>query len=179
MIKALIAAACVAAVIAPANSGLDKGESVTPFHPNHVTGAHKGTDACPPCTYGNLPQIQVWVNKDDAKNVETIVKTLDTAMVSNKDKKLKAFVIFVDADGAKHQSEIAAIADKQKAKDVMLAYISPDNEAVSAYKVNVADDVKNTVMLYRNRTVTAKHVNFVADEKGLTELQKDIADLVK
>jgi len=30
------------------NSGLNVGEGVTPFHPQHVTGPHKGTDACPP-----------------------------------------------------------------------------------------------------------------------------------
>jgi hypothetical protein len=177
MLKAILGLALIAGV--GANSGLDKGELVTPFHPTHVTGAHKGTDACPPCTYGMLPQIQVWVNKDNGKNVEKIVKTLDEAMVANKDKKLKAFVIFVDKDGAKHEAEIASIAENQKAKDVMLAHISPDNEAVSAYKVNTSADVKNTVMLYRNRAVTAKHVNFVADEKGLATLKADISELLK
>ena len=30
------------------DSGLNVGEGVTPFHPQHVTGPHKGTDACPP-----------------------------------------------------------------------------------------------------------------------------------
>lgn len=47
MLKALIGMACVAAVLGP-KSGLEVGDGVTPFHPHHVTGPHKGTDACPP-----------------------------------------------------------------------------------------------------------------------------------
>jgi hypothetical protein len=46
MLKSLLVVAAFAA-FAPA-SGLKIGEGVTPFHPQHVTGAHKGTDACPP-----------------------------------------------------------------------------------------------------------------------------------
>lgn len=49
MINLLIAAAVVTATFSfKADSGLSVGDSVTPFHPQHVTGPNKGTDACPP-----------------------------------------------------------------------------------------------------------------------------------
>jgi hypothetical protein len=47
MLKTLIGAAIAACAFAPV-SGLNVGEMVTPFHPQHVTGPLKGTDACPP-----------------------------------------------------------------------------------------------------------------------------------
>lgn len=47
MLKTLLGAAFLAATLVP-DSGLNVGEMVTPFHPLHVTGPHKGTDACPP-----------------------------------------------------------------------------------------------------------------------------------
>ena len=47
MMKAILGAAFLGIAFAP-TSGLNVGEYVTPFHPKHVTGPHKGTDACPP-----------------------------------------------------------------------------------------------------------------------------------
>jgi hypothetical protein len=47
MLKTLLGVAFLASAFAP-DSGLNVGELVTPFHPQHVTGPHKGTDACPP-----------------------------------------------------------------------------------------------------------------------------------
>lgn len=49
MLKLLIAAAAATSLFTTtADSGLSVGEVVTPFHPQHVTGPDKGTDACPP-----------------------------------------------------------------------------------------------------------------------------------
>jgi hypothetical protein len=48
MLKTLLAATALATAGFALDSGLNPGEMVTPFHPRHVTGPHKGTDACPP-----------------------------------------------------------------------------------------------------------------------------------
>ena len=126
-----------------------------------------------------MPQIQVWINNDKPENVEKLVKTLDDSVIAHKEQKLKAFVIVVTDDSKKADADLTALADKQKANEICLAYIEPKNEAVGYYKVNLDPEVKNTVMLYRHKVVTAKQVNVVADEKGLASLQKDIADLIK
>lgn len=47
MITTLLGVVAASAFIGP-TSGLKAGEWVTPFHPYHVTGPDKGTDACPP-----------------------------------------------------------------------------------------------------------------------------------
>lgn len=124
-----------------------------------------------------MPQIQVWINKDDSNNVAKLVKQLNGAMLANKDKKLKAFFIFLGDE--KLSPALTAIAEKANANDVCLAYLSPKDEAIKAYKVNLDPAVKNTVMLYKRRTVTSKIVNLVADEKGSAQLDSAIADLLK
>jgi hypothetical protein len=126
-----------------------------------------------------LPQIQVWINNDKPENVEKLVKTLNEAMVANKNKKLKIFAIFLDGSKEKMEPMLTKLAEKAKAPDMSLTYISPKDDAIKAYKINLDPEVKNTVLLYRDRTVTANIVNLVADEKGLDALSKSITDLVK
>lgn len=74
---------------------------------------------------------------------------------------------------------MTSIAEKTKSNETCLATLSPSDSGVRAYKVNIVPEVKNTVMLYRNRKVETKYVNFVADEKGLSTLKTDLAKLVK
>ena len=126
-----------------------------------------------------MPQIQVWINNDDPANVEKLVKTLNDAMISNKDKRLKAFFIFVDDSGSKIEPKLTAIAEKTKSEAVCLAYLSSKDHGVRAYKVKVDPEVKNTIMLYRNKTIISNHVNVVADEKGLATLSAAVSDLLK
>lgn len=126
-----------------------------------------------------MPQIQVWINNDDPANVEKLVKTLNDAMASHKDQKLKAFMIFLSDDKKAMESKLTAIADKTKSQDICLAYISPKDEAIEAYKVNVDPSVKNTVMVYKRKRITTKEVNLVADEKGMKTLQAAIDDVLK
>jgi len=126
-----------------------------------------------------VPQIQVWINNDNSANIEKLVKTLNDAVVANKGKSLKAFFIFVDATGKKIEPRLAEIAKKTNSQDVALAYLSPKDYAVNAYKVNLDPSVKNTIMLYRNKRVTETKVNLVADEKGLADLKSAIKNLVK
>ncbi|HSI72485.1 MAG TPA: hypothetical protein VK934_04855 [Fimbriimonas sp.] len=155
-------------------SGLKVGEMVSAFHPTHVTGPLKGTSDCPPCTFGARPQVQVWINQDETKNIVMISKLLEKEMEENKASELKAFVIVL-TDTPKETAELlSAIGDRIKAKNVALAYLSKKDAAVSDYKVNVANDVKNTVFVYRNKKVSEKFVNLKADEKGLTELSQAI-----
>lgn len=188
MIKKFVGAAVLVAAVSAAafafttkvDSGLKVGEMVSAFHPNHVSGPHKGTDACPPCTYGNSPQVQVWVNGDDSKNVEAIAKLLDKRVGEWKTSKVKAFMIFV-TDGANKTATTKKIEDivaKSGAK-IPMAWIDKTNEAISDYKVNTGADVKNTVMVYKGRAITTKFVNLKADDKGLAELNTAIDGITK
>lgn len=188
MIKKLFGAATLVAALSisvmaftgGADSGLKVGESVTAFHPHHIVGPHKGTDACPPCTYGVLPAVQVWINGDDLKNVEGITKLLNER-VGNWDKsKFKAFVIVVSDPSKKAAAvkEIETIASRTNSK-IPIAWIEKNNDAIGAYKVNTNAAVKNTIIVYKDMKVQSKFVNLKADAKGLAELNTAISGVAK
>ena len=155
-------------------SGLRVGETVTPFHPTHVTGPLKGTDKCPPCTYGARPQVQVWMNGDDTKNLVYITRMLDREMKTKAKSELQAFVIVLTDTPEETAKLLAAVADRVGTKDVSLAYLSRKDAAISAYKVSLSPDVKNTVFVYRDKKVSEKFVNLKGDEQGLADLGKAI-----
>ncbi|MGI8923843.1 MAG: hypothetical protein ACR2HJ_07360 [Fimbriimonadales bacterium] len=57
-----------------------------------MSGPDKGTKNCPPCTYGNRPAVQVWVNGDDMKIVNSIAKLLHESVEANKAAELKGYL---------------------------------------------------------------------------------------
>jgi len=160
-------------------SGLNPGENVTPFHPTHVSGPLAGKKACFPCTFQNRPQVQVWVNGDDAKNVTAIATELQKQIDANKKSEFKAMVVWVTNDEAGATETIKNLVAKTGAKDVALSILPKGDEAVTAYKVNLSNDVKNTVFAYKNWKVEAKMVNLKSDAKGLAALDGAIDKLVK
>jgi hypothetical protein len=176
-----LAASALSVAAFAADSGLKVGEMVSAFHPKHVAGPHKGTDACPPCTYGNLPMVQVWVNGDDMGNVLEISKTLEKAVEAKKRSQFKAFVIVL-TDKAKSKETAAALeaaAAKAGFNDLAVAYLSKDDHAIKDYKVNTAADVKNTIFVYKDRTVQTKFVNLKGDKAGLSSLNTAIDKIAK
>lgn len=180
--KGIFASLGVAALVLPAmaamvNSGLAVGEMVTPFHPTHVAGPDKGTDTCPPCKYGALPAVQVWVNTDDEANVAAIAKSLSSEVKSSKSD-LKSFVIKLthcDACVASTKD----LAASTKLTNIGIAHLSSKDEAVKNYKVNTDSSVKNTVFVYKDRKVVAKFVNLKGDKAGLGQLHAAIAKASK
>ncbi|MBA3726154.1 MAG: hypothetical protein H0W86_06800 [Armatimonadetes bacterium] len=147
------------------DSGLSVGEITTPFHPTHVSGPDKGTKNCPPCTYGNRPAVRVWVNGDDSKNVASIAKLLHESVEGNMASEFKGFVIFLSG-----QADAEALAKETGYEDIASTFIAKDSKAVAAYKINLDPEVKNTILVYKDKKVSAKFVNFVADKNGLAEL---------
>lgn len=187
MIKKFVGAAVLVAAVSvtafalnSVDSGLKVGDFVSAFHPTHVAGPFKGTDTCLPCTYGKMPQVQVWVNGDDEKNVEAIAKLLEKRTGEWKKSNLKTLVIFV-TDGANKAAtakKIEAIAPRV-GNNVAMAHIDKGNEAIEQYAINTAATVKNTILVYKDMKVQTKFVNLKADEKGLGELNTAINGITK
>ncbi|MFM9873498.1 MAG: hypothetical protein ACKVQS_08555 [Fimbriimonadaceae bacterium] len=172
-----IAALALPALASAPESGLNVGEMVSAFHPTHVAGPLKGTDGCPPCTYGNRPMVQVWHNHDSEENLEAVVKYLD-GKVANSKHEFKAFTIrvtFCDKCVAEDTEFAKQFGDTK----VGIAHISSTDQAIADYKYSLKDDVKNTIFVYKNRKVAAKFVNFKADKAGLKALDAAIAGVDK
>lgn len=153
-------------------SGLEVGESVTPFHPTHLSGPDKGTDTCPPCKYGARPAVQVWNNGDTAKNLNAIAKVVSEEVADSK-ADLKGFVVNLTMctgceDKAKGASATAP-------SNIGYTILKNTDGAIKNYKVNIAAEMKNTVFVYKNKKVVAKFVNLEANEQGIAGLRAAIS----
>jgi hypothetical protein len=185
MKRTAILGATVAALALPAlaglNSGLKPGQQITPFHPKHLAGPLAGTDKCFPCTFGNRPQVQVWVNNDDPKNVTALARDLSKAMTTYQGKEFKALVVFITtpATAAKTEATVREIAKSPDVKNVAMAVVDSKHEAVTNYSINTAANVKNTVFAYKDWTVANTFVNLTGDAKGLGALNTAIAKVAK
>jgi protocatechuate 3,4-dioxygenase beta subunit len=164
-------------------SGVDKGALLAAFHPTHVTGADRNTDTCPVCNYPTNPAVQVWINKDDTKNIVTIAETLEKATTANADKKMKAFIVFINPDKASKAEmtqRLDKLAGEAKLKNVALVYLpGPNDEAVGEYHINTNPSIKNTVFVYKARQVDTKFINFVANKQGQEALNAAIKTVVQ
>lgn len=173
-----LAVVAAAAFALGATSGLDKGENVTPFHPKHIAGPLANSTNCFPCTFQNRPQVQVWVNGDDHKNVAAIAKTVNAAMEKNKE--FKGLVVFVTSkeNASQMETHLKEAAKMPELSKIGMAIIDKNDKAVQAYKINLSSDIKNTVFVYKNWTVEQKFVNLKGDEKGLSALGKAISSVL-
>jgi hypothetical protein len=169
---AVAAVATSVMAAAPLNSGLKPGDSVSPFHPKHIAGPLAGTTNCFPCTFQNRPQVQAWVKGDSEKNVLAIAKTLSTEMASRKDKEFKALVVVIaDSDKDTGAEKLAkTVAASKEAAGIGVAILPKTDEAVENYGINTDDEVKNTVLVYKDWKVQKNFVNLTAaDTVKLTE----------
>lgn len=186
----IILASVVAALVAlpvlamkPAvESGLQPGETIIPFHPDHISGPLAGTSNCFPCTYGNRPAAQAWVHGEDMKVVGKLIHELQESMDNNKDKEFKAMMVMVlDNEGqkAKAKEQLKDTIEKSGGKDVAVALVTKDHEAVKQYKINLSPDVKNTVIFYKNRKIVNNLVNLKLNTEGCSGLCEHVAALLK
>lgn len=178
----ILAASFVMARPDTPSSGVGKGASLPAYNPAHVTGPDKGTSTCPVCKYPKNPAVQVWINTDSEKNVALLAAELEKLSRQYADKKLKVFVVFVNRDRENAETvagRLKQMGDKLKLEHVALTYLSgPDHAAVKGYGINTAPEVRNTIFVYRDRTVDSKFVNLNADAKGLAALREAIAKVI-
>lgn len=176
-----VAVAALALSAFAIESGLKKGESVSPFHPEHISGPLANSTKCFPCTFQQRPQVQVWVNGDDKANVSAVLKDLDKMIGQYTKNEFKALVVFVvnETDVKSAKAAIGKHIASLGLKQVGVAVIANNHEAVTSYKINLDGSVKNTVFVYKNWKVTDKMVNLKADSNGIAALNKAIASIAK
>lgn len=168
----LAVAAALPVIAAAPSSGIAVGDKVTAFHPDHITGPHKGTDTCLPCTYGARPQVQVWLHGEDMKVVEPMAKVLNAKAVTNKN--FKALLVFVTGDKAGTSKRITDMVAKTGYDQISTAILPKNSEYVKDYKISLDPEVTNTVFVYKDRTVKEKFVNWKADDKGITAFKQAV-----
>jgi len=177
---AVLSIATVAIAGSP-KSGLAQGERVSPFHPKHIVGALADTTDCFPCTFKNRPQVQVWLNGDSEANAMAIDRDLDKSMSQYAGKEFKALMVFIVPEDKQSawSTKLKAAAKAHSFKNVSMALIAPNHQAIRQYKINTDGAIKNTVFVYKDWTVANTMINLKADASGLKALNSAIASIAK
>ena len=162
-----------------ATSGLQPGDPTPAFDPTHVSGPDAGTKTCPVCKYGARPAVQVWLAPDEStENAAKFTEALGKAMSAHKDKDMKGFVVMMTmCQGCVAKAE--KFGKEMAVKNVGVTYVATTDPAVKGYKINTSKDVKNTVMVYKDRKIVSTFVNLTPDKEGLAKLNAAIESVTK
>jgi protocatechuate 3,4-dioxygenase beta subunit len=160
-------------------SGPPIGGEAPAFDPQHVTGPDRGTHACPMCKYGNRTVVLIWVNADAMDGVAAIAARMEREIGARGPSRLKAFVVAMNP-GSRSVKEIEAtltsFARQASLDQVALTYVPGprDPKSSALYAINPDPLVRSTVLVTRNRRVTAKFVNPGADAGSLDRLAASV-----
>lgn len=155
----------------PVASGLKPGATVGAFDVVDVTGPNKGKQLCYRCSYGGNPVVAAFI-KSGAPETATVLKGVQ--QLSDQNKGLKSFVVFMD--GASAKPAIEKIASEHKLT-VPLTFLPGGATAsdIAAYQIN--PEATSTVMLWKKGAVHASFAN--VDAKNWSEVSKSASEMLK
>jgi hypothetical protein len=182
MIRNLLAAAVVVAlggvvVAGDLKSGPQAGEKVPgPFHPLNINGESAGKKACLYCKAGDSPVVAIFARNAQDPVLQKLITVVDEATAKNAKAELNSFVVFCSGD-EKIEAQLKDLAEKAKLKNLVLSIES----ATGPEKYSINKDADVTVLLYKDRVVTANHAfeKGKMTEKDVETIQSEINKLVK
>lgn len=146
------------------NSGLEIGEDNPSFTPFHAFGPDKGTKTCPVCKYGRFHGIIYFVgNYPNWDNIKEWLSFLEQESI-NRSPYLKVYFVYGNDKGyskEERQKELESIGNELNIKHIALTFVpsfSDEKSEVNLNKVNPI--VENTFIIYRNRAIIDKFINF-------------------
>ncbi|RYG44035.1 MAG: hypothetical protein EOO01_20240 [Chitinophagaceae bacterium] len=156
------------------NSGLAIGANCPAFDPLHLSGADKGSTACPMCKYGYGKGVMLWLNHANLEQMTGFLQTMEKEIIARGEKNLRVFVIYMnpfyqenDAEESRIvQGKIAKWCEEKSLHKVAVVWVpSPvDEDTAQLFKIN--PEAKNTVLVYKKRKVASKWVNIEYDESA-------------
>lgn len=157
-------------------SGLNVGDRISSFHPQHVTGQLKGTDTCPPCVNGDRPQAIVFVNGDSRANIVALARALDGAMQTHARRQFRGYLVVISdaANMDRNRQMLNNIAREHNLQRVGLALLDRSSDTIEDYRLNLSPNVRNTVFVYHRWEVKAKFVNLDGNRAGTNRLMATI-----
>jgi protocatechuate 3,4-dioxygenase beta subunit len=161
------------------SSGLEVGANCPAFDPLHLSGPDKGKKACPMCKYGYGKGVMVWFNHANVDHMKDFILALEAEMKAKGTDKLRVFLIFMNPFYKENPTDVETgiigrklreWCEVQKLEKVAMTWIPSPVDEDTAGLYNINPQAKNTVFVYKNRTVTAKWVNVEYEEETLREI---------
>jgi protocatechuate 3,4-dioxygenase beta subunit len=163
-------------------SGLAIGANCPAFDPVHLSGADSGKTVCPMCKYGYGQGVMVWFNHANLDQLSGFAKKLESEIEKRGEKKFRVFLVYMNPFYKQNSSsgeeilgrKIRKWCDEQGLKRVAMVWVpSPaDAETCGLYKIN--PDAKNTVFVYKKRTIVDKWVNVEYNDDMLSAILQKI-----
>ena len=162
------------AVAADVKSGLDLGESTSPFLVKDITGPNQGKSLCYRCAYGARPVTCIFT-REITPEVASLIQNIDGQVEANKDKNMRAFVVLLteDADGGAKQ--LAKLASEKNIKSVPLT-VFDGTAGPEEYKISKGAAV--TVLMWNKSRVEVNHA-FAAGKLSSDDVKTIGADTSK
>jgi protocatechuate 3,4-dioxygenase, beta subunit len=165
-------------------SGKPIGSESPAFSPQHVAGPDKGSHACPMCKYGYHPGVIVFLNTNtDWENAEVICKRLEKESIKRKAEKFKAYLVYTNPTKlpiSDLENKLMKFAKQVSVQNMAITYVpSIDDEKTEMHLNKINPEVKNTIIVYNNRGVFDKFVNFVPTEKAFNFLFHSVEEAGK
>ncbi|MEP7144054.1 MAG: hypothetical protein ABI707_14325 [Ferruginibacter sp.] len=161
-------------------SGLAVGSNCPAFEPLHLSGADKGKTACPMCKYGFGQGVMIWFNHANIDQMKRFAQQLENEMAHRGERNFRVFLIYMnpyfdrnDATGQKIlQGKIQKWCEELGLIKVAMVWVpSPvDKKTCGIYNIN--PEAKNTVLVYKKRTIAARWVDINYDDNALQHIMK-------
>ncbi len=182
MVRKLLSAVVVVALgsvvfAADLKSGPQAGEKVPgPFHPLNINGESAGKKACLYCKAGDSPSVAIFARNADDPVLQKLIVSIDEATVKNVKAELNSYVVFC-SDDDKLEAKLKDLAEKSKLKELVLSIESDTGPE----KYNINKDADITILLYKDRTVTANYTfeKGKLSDKDIPMVLGEISKLVK
>lgn len=147
-------------------SGLEIGEDSPSFIPFHAWGPDKGTRTCPVCKYGRYHGIVYFVgNNPDWTDIKLWLAFLERES-ETRSNYLKAYFVYgndEDYSPRQRRRELEQIGAELNLKRVALTFVPSLTDTESEVYLNkINQEVKNTFILYKNRSIVEKFIDLSA-----------------
>ncbi len=165
-------------------SGNPIGSESPAFSPQHIAGPDKGSHACPMCKYGYHPGVIVFLNTDtDWENVTAICKTLEEESIKRKSKKFKAYLVYTNPTKLpikELESKLEKFANSLSIKNMAITYVPSINDKETEMNLNnINPKTKTTIIVYNNRRVFDKFMDFIPTDKNFNLLFNSVEEAGK
>ncbi|HWE01241.1 MAG TPA: hypothetical protein VG326_02435 [Tepidisphaeraceae bacterium] len=162
------------AIAADVKSGLDLGDSTSPFLVKDITGPHQGTSLCYRCAYGAKPVTCIFT-REITPEVESLVQKIDATVGSNSDKNMRGFVVLITEDADAGAKQLTKLAADKHIKNVPLTVF---DGAAGPPEYKISKDAAVTVLMWNKSRVEVNHA-FAAGKLSDGDVAKIAADTSK
>lgn len=123
------------------------------------------------------PQVQIWVHLDSGENAASLAVKLQGLIRKARQQGLKAFGFIIWTDEGKKEA-LKKLAAEKKINDIALCYLPTKKKQafLKLYKIQLSDDLRNIIFVYRKKKLFAKFLNLNA--KDFSKVEKAFQEMV-